>query len=167
MKLKRAAAEPGRQIKLNFLLPNFDKHKANKTYYDWASKVIYWCVEWRFINADNRIIMDERCCESHTMTELCGKYLDPTSSFTSLASYRSAGLDNIVLLLKAEGIRKSQNRFYPMDLSKTLQENLQGKTLIEYPVVYAVLKLNVQQYDVINDGKWHFIWDTQLIWNEQ
>lgn len=153
MKLKRAAADLERQIKLDFLLPNFDKHKANTTYYDWASKVIYWCIEWRFINANNKIMIDERCCESKLITELIGKYFDYSNSISSLGSYRSRGLDHIALLLKAEGIRKSQNRFFAIDASKTLQENLRGKNIVEYPVIYIIFDTDIQTYDIINSGK--------------
>lgn len=152
MKLKKAAANSERQIKLNFLLPNFDKHKSNKTHYDWASKVIYWCIEWRFINADNRIIIDERCCESKLMTELIGKYVDCNSSISSLSCYRTKGLSNIALLLKAEAIRKSQNRFFVMDLNKSLQENLQGRSIVEYPVIYVIFNTDIHNYEIINNG---------------
>lgn len=126
MKLKKAAADSERQIKLDFLLPNFDKHKTNTTYYDWASKAIYWCIEWCFINAKSQIFIDERCCESKTMSELIEKYFNEgDEAISSLDIYQSKRLNNIVLLLKAEGIRRSQHRFYVMDKSKTLQMNLQ------------------------------------------
>lgn len=153
MKLKKAAADSERQIKLNFLLPNFDKHKTNTTYYDWTSKVIYWCIEWRFINAHNKIIIDERCCESNLMTELIGKYFDYSNLISSLACYRVKGLNHVALLLKAEGIRKSQNRFYAMDASKSLKENLKHKNIVEYPVIYVIFDSDVQAYDIINSGK--------------
>lgn len=152
-KLKKAALQANRQIKLEFLLPNFDKHKVNKTYYDWTSKVIYWCIEWRFINADSKIIIDERCCETDAMTQLIAHYFDYASSISSLACYRSKGLNGVALLLKAEGVRKNQNRYFAMDLSKTLQENLKGKTIVEYPVINVIFDTDIQKYDVINNGK--------------
>lgn len=156
MKLRKAAADSQRKIKLQFLLPNFDKHKTNTTYYDWSAKVIYWCVEWRFINADNRIIIDERCSESKTMTELIEKYFDCSNSISSLSGYRSKGLQHIQLLLKAEGIRKCQNRFFAMDVSKTLLENLKGKTIVEYPVIHVIFESDLDKYDVINTGEYKF-----------
>lgn len=153
MKLKKAAADSERQISLNFLLPNFDKHKTNTTHYDWASKVIFWCIEWRFINANNHIIIEKRCSESQLMTELIGKYLDYSNSMSSLGCYRSKGLEGIALLLKAEGVRKCQNRFYSLDLTKTLKENLKGKVIIEYPVIFVIFDSQIQDYDVINSGE--------------
>lgn len=153
MKLKKAAADPERQIKLNFLLPNFDKRKTNTTHYDWTSKVITWCIEWRFINANNKTIIEERCCETSLMTELITKYFDYTNSIASLAEYRTHGLNSVALLLKAEGIRKSQNRFYNMDMTKTLKENLFKKVIVEYPVVNVIFNSQIQNYDIINDGK--------------
>lgn len=153
MKLKKAAADSDRQIKLNFLLPNFDKHKTNTSFFNCVSKVIYWCIEWRFINANNKILIDERCSELQLMTELITPYFDYSNSISSLASYRTEGLENVALLLKAEGVRKSKNRFYEMDPSKTLKENLKGKIIIEYPVIFAVYKSQMKDYDIINDGK--------------
>lgn len=153
IKLKKAADSEARKIKLSFLLPNFDKHKANKTYYDWKSEVIYWCIEWRFINANNKIIIDERCCESKTMNELIAKYFVSCDALSSLSCYRSKGLENIGLLLKAEGVRKSQNRFYLLDLSKTLQDNLQGKIIVEFPVIFVVFDSDLQEYDIINNSE--------------
>lgn len=153
MKLRRAAAHPERQIKLNFLLPNFDKHKKNTTHYDWTSRVIAWCIEWRFIDANNETITDERCCETNVMTELIAKYFDYRCSLSSLVVYRTRGLNSIALLLKAEAIRKSQHRFYVMDMTKTLKENLHGKTIVEYPVIYVIFNSQIKDYDVINDGK--------------
>lgn len=157
MKLKKAAADSVRRIKLDFLLPNFDKHKSNTTYYDWASKVIFWCIEWRFINAQNKIIIDERCCESKLMTELIAKYFDYSNSISSLACYRSKGIEHIALLLKAEGIRKCQNRFFAIDTSKTLQENLRGKNIVEYPVIYVIFDSDIPTYDIINSGECNFL----------
>lgn len=162
-RLKKAASDSSRQIKLNFLLPNFDKHKVNKTYYDWTSKVIYWCIEWRFINADNKIIIDERCCETNLMDELIGSYFDCTNSISSLACYRSRGLGGTALLLKAEGVRKSQNRYYVMDVSKTLQDNLKGKTIIEYPVINVIFDSDIQKYDVIDNGKELFTFQKKFL----
>lgn len=153
IKLKKAAAHPDRQIKLNFLLPNFDKHKTNTTHYDWTSKVISWCIEWRFINANNKIIIDKRCNESQLMSELIEKYFDYSSSISSLACYRLNGMNNVTLLLKAEAIRKSKNRFFSMDSTKTLKDNLRGKSIVEYPVVYVIFNSHINNYDIINNGR--------------
>lgn len=150
-KLKRAAAAPQRQITLEFLLPNFNKHKNNTTFYDWKSKVIYWRIEWHFISKNkNQIAIDERCNESESMTTLITKYFKCKNTIDEI---REKDIEDVVLLLKAEGIRKCKNRYYPMEISRTLQENLNKRTIIEFPVIYVVLKEDVKDFDVINDGK--------------
>lgn len=160
MKLKKAAADPERQIKLIFLLPNFDKHKTNTTHYDWTSKVITWCIQWRFINANNKTIIDECCSETNTMNELVTKLFDYKNSITALVEYRTHGLSDVALLLKAEGIRKSQHRFFEMDATKTLKENLHKKVIVEYPVIYVIFKSQLQNYDIINDGEFQLYFYT-------
>lgn len=150
-KLKTAATE--RSITLEFLLPNFDKHKQNTTYYDFGSKIIYWRVEWQFINADKTKFADERCNENTTMTQLISKYFEnDVSSNDSLAFYRSKGLAQVALLLKAEGIRNCKKRFFTIDMTKTLGENLKGKTIVEYPVIYVVYDGDAANFDVVDSG---------------
>lgn len=149
-KLKRAAAE--RQITLELLLPNFDKHKTNTTFYDWKSKVIYWRIEWRFKNENKFIIVkDERCCESDLMTTLLAKHFENANE--SLARFREQGIENVTMLLKAEGIRKCKNRFFSIDAIKTLNENLLKRIIVEFPVIYVVFNEEIGNFDVIDNGK--------------
>lgn len=151
-KLKKATAESDRQITLEMLLPNFDKHKTNTTLYDWKSKVIFWRIEWRFIDEKTIIAFDEKCNETETMTSLMSKYFENKNVNEPLERFREQGLEKLTLLLKAEGIRKCQNRFFPIDLSKTLKENLFKRTIVEFPVIYVVFNENVGKYDVISNG---------------
>lgn len=151
-KLKKAAAKPERRITLEVLLPNFDRRKTNTTFYDWKSKVIFWRIEWRFIEGKTIIAFDKQSNETETMTSLISKYFENKNMNEPLERFREQGLKNLTLLLKAEGIRKSQNRFFPIDLSKTLQENLFKRTIVEFPVIYVVFNENVSEYDVISNG---------------
>lgn len=166
VKLQKAAAEPERQISLEILLPNFDKRKTNTTYYDWKSKVIFWRIEWRFIDEKTVIAFDERCNENETMMTLVSKYFQNKNVNEPIERFREQGFEKLTLLLKAEGIRKCQNRFFPIDRSKTLRENLFKRTIVEFPVIYVVFNESVSNYDVISNGKnpiafvkhkcWHF-----------
>lgn len=151
-KLKAAAND--RNIKLNFLLQNFEKHNKNTTHYDWKSKVIYWRIEWRFINANNCERVDERCDENETITNLIQKYFQINNSDNSaLEYYQSKGLANVRILLKAEGIRFCRQRYHAMDLNKTLNDNLQRCTIVEYPVMYVIYDTDESNFDIINSGK--------------
>lgn len=39
-----------------------------------------------------------------------------------------------------------------MDPSQTLKENLEGKAIIEFPVIYVILKDHKDGYDIITPG---------------
>ncbi len=69
------------------------------------------------------------------------------------ASYRSAWPGGVLVLLKAEHLSNKEveqlqdedgntvvTRFYELDLKKSLRNNLRGKTVVEHPVVFVVLK---------------------------
>lgn len=56
------------------------------------------------------------------------------------------------VLLKAEGIKRCKNRFYRLDVNKTLKENLQDKTLVEYPWIYVSYEDNLEAFDIIDSG---------------
>lgn len=157
-KLRCGANE--RKIKLRFLLPIFSKHKSNTTFYDWKSKIIFWRIEWIFVNAGNLKFVDERCNEQVKLYELVDKYMAPNdpnqSDFIrkSLAYYQSQGISGVRVLLKAEGIRNSKHRFFDLDLEKTLNENLAGKTIVEFPIIYIIYNdIAADEFDVIDSGK--------------
>lgn len=56
------------------------------------------------------------------------------------------------VLLKAEGIKRCKNRFYRLDVNKTLKENLQDKTLVEYPLIYVSYDDHLEAFDIIDSG---------------
>lgn len=151
-KLRKATTDPERQITLEILLSNFDKHKTNTTFYDWKSEVIFWRIEWRFIDEKTIIAFDEKCNETETVTSLISKYFENKNVNEPLERFREQGWEKLTLLLKAEGIRKCQNRFFPIDLSKTLKQNLFKRTIVEFPVIYVVLNENIDKYEVISNG---------------
>lgn len=44
-------------------------------------------------------------------------------------------------------------RFYELDLTLSLQENLKNKTIIEFPIIYVVLKNHSDMFEIIDSGK--------------
>lgn len=158
-KLRNAALE--RKTTIRFLLPNFTRHTSNTTYYDWSKKVIYWRVEWIFVNANSSKYVDERCCEDIKLHELLDKYFnvenhEEVPMKKSLEVYQSRGVGNVKILLKAEGIKRCRKRYYELDCKKTLRENLAGKILVEYPIVHICYDAVAEEYDVIDSGKLMF-----------
>lgn len=46
-------------------------------------------------------------------------------------------------------------RFHELDITLTLKENLENKTIIEFPTLYIVLKDHVDMYEIIDTGKYY------------
>lgn len=166
-KLRCGASD--RKITLRFLLPIFSKHTTNTTFYDWKSKVIHWRIEWIFINASNLMFVDERCNEQIKLGQLVNKYMatnDPNQSELirkSLEYYQARGVSKVRLLLKAEGIKNSKTRFFDLDIEKTLNENLAGKTIVEYPIIYVAYDdIASDEFDIIDSGKSMFVFNLIL-----
>jgi len=130
---------------------NFTRSKANTTYFNWKEQLIYWRVEWIFPQADNIKCVGRRLLETEPLAKLVNVYLDPKECETlyqdKLQYYQSAGLRGILLLLKAE--QKQGTRFYQLDSSLTLKDNLKEKTVIEFPTIYVVLKHHKDAFDIL------------------
>jgi hypothetical protein len=141
-------------ITLRYLLANFTRNKNNTTRLDYKTNTIHWRVEWVFTNAGNLKYVDEQCSELEPVSALLEKYFDTTDPMKrQLEFYQARGIGNIRILLKAEGVKRSNNRFYELDCKKSLRENLSGKTIVEYPVVYLVLPDSVPGgFDIIDSG---------------
>lgn len=44
-------------------------------------------------------------------------------------------------------------RFYNLDLTLTLKENLENKTIVEFPTLYVIMKDHSDIYEIIDTGK--------------
>ncbi|XP_023306189.2 box C/D snoRNA protein 1 [Lucilia cuprina] len=156
-RLRNAAKE--RDIILKFLLQNFARHKENTTYYDWRTKKIHWRLKWVFVNAGNLCYTDEKCLEDEYLRDLLKKYVDRDEVVENvpekrkLEYYQSKGVQKLKVLLKAEGIKRCKDRFYLLDVNKTLKANLSGKTLVEYPWIYVSYEEDCNGFDVIDSDE--------------
>lgn len=151
-KLRSAAHERG--VQLRFLLQNFTKHKNNTTFYDWNLKVIHWRIDWIFIHAQNALVADERADENEKLATVLGHHIKTHSdSVNKLAFYESKGMNGLTILLKAEGVKRCANRYYELDVSKSLKVNLRNKVIVEYPVIMVIYNDLRSEFDIIEDGK--------------
>ncbi|XP_065364453.1 box C/D snoRNA protein 1 [Calliphora vicina] len=157
-RLRNAAKE--RNITLKILLQNFARHKENTTFFDWRTKKIWWRLKWVFVNAGNLCYTDEKCLEEKYLRDLLKKYVDKDSSVADnvpekrkLEYYQSKGVQNLKVLLKAEGIKRCKDRYYLLDVNKTLKDNLSGKTLVEYPWLYVSYEEDCNGFDVIDSDE--------------
>ncbi|XP_015599181.1 box C/D snoRNA protein 1 [Cephus cinctus] len=167
-KLKTAVKH--RRTKLEFLPQNFSRHKENTTYLKWSTNELFWRVEWIFPQAENTKWVDDRLLESERLSNLVEKVIDPIETSKDkkldieelnvkmilsdrLQFYRAAGLPGIKVLLKAEMVQKSDTRFYELDVTLTLKENLEKKTIIEFPTLYVILRDHLDMYEIIDSDE--------------
>ncbi|XP_075990275.1 box C/D snoRNA protein 1 [Anticarsia gemmatalis] len=152
-KLKLAARQRG--IVLQFLAQNFTRHKANTTRYNYKTNIINWRVEWLFPNVDSDPLkfVDERCPEQSRLSELLDKYLNPDASpfegSKALTYYKSVGFSGVKILMRAEKVRGSAKKFFELDPKESLAENLSGKCIIEFPIIFIVLKDHAYNFEII------------------
>ncbi|XP_062559798.1 box C/D snoRNA protein 1 [Armigeres subalbatus] len=155
-RLRCAARDRG--ITLKFLLQNFTKHQRNTSQLNFKTMIIHWRVEWCFPNAEGSLFVDERCDENESVYDLLRKYLDGGTDEevigkNKLEYYQSRGMNRLRVLLKAEGVKRSKNRFFELKPKKSLKENLKGKTIVEYPVIYVIFKETSDGFDVIESDE--------------
>lgn len=152
-KLKMAARQRG--IVLQFLAQNFTRHKANTTRYHYKTNVIHWRVEWLFPNVESEPLkfVDEKCSEHKRLSELLEKYLNPNAlpfeGSKSLQYYKSVGFSGVKILLRAEKVKGSAKKFFELDPTESLAENLSGKCIVEFPIIFIVLKDHSYNFEII------------------
>ena len=153
-KLRKEALK--RNTMLYFLDNALTKRKKNKSFYNSKDQTIHWYVELVFANAGN-IKLCKQFSENTKVLEIIKTILDQEASpqlTKQLDFYKSEGIQKLRVFLKAEGLKKSSDRFYEMNLKKSLKANLRGKLIIEYPTLHIVLNHSADSYDLIpSDGK--------------
>ncbi|XP_047029794.1 box C/D snoRNA protein 1 [Helicoverpa zea] len=152
-KLKMAARKRG--TVLQFLSHNFSRHKANTTRYNNKMNIINWRVEWVFPNVESEPLkfVDERCAEQKRLSELLDKYLNPDAlpfeGSKALTFYKAAGFSGVKILLRAEKVKGSARKFFELDPTESLAENLSGKCIVEFPIIFVVLKDHAYNFEII------------------
>ncbi|XP_078045745.1 box C/D snoRNA protein 1 [Augochlora pura] len=163
-KLKAAAFR--RKVNLKYMPQNFSRHKNNTTYLNWKTNELYWRVEWIFAQADHTKVVTERALENTRLSKIIEDILDPMKSLEDtndatelnlkkcltdrLQFYQAAGLSGLKVLLKAESVTKSDSKFHELDITLSLQENFENKTIIEFPIIYVILKDHSDMYEIID-----------------
>ncbi|XP_055535923.1 box C/D snoRNA protein 1 [Wyeomyia smithii] len=151
-RMRCAARDRGTTLK--FLLQNFTRNQRNTSQLNFKTGIIHWRVEWCFPNAEGLVFIDERCDENEKLCALLRKYLDEghsdnIPSKNKLEYYQSRGLNHLRVLLKAEGVKRCKNRYFELKPNLSLKDNLKGKTIVEYPVMYVIFKDTREGFDII------------------
>ncbi|KAH8265177.1 hypothetical protein KR044_012945, partial [Drosophila immigrans] len=128
-----------RRTRLHFLLPHFSRRKQNTTYLNWKQQRFYWHIEWLFVGGEAGVARFEapRCDEQQTLAQLLEQYLTSTEHRKPLQQHQLAGIGQLTLWLRAEGVQRSGSRCYALAAHKSLRDNLVGKTIVEFPSIYV------------------------------
>ncbi|XP_060074723.1 box C/D snoRNA protein 1-like [Ylistrum balloti] len=142
-----------RGIKLKIMPYPMARRKHNLTMYHHKLKTILWNVQWLFPQSEAKYT-SKRLSEHLSMEELLKDFVHPTESDPikqhALKAYCQKGLHNCRLFMKVEERPANDVMFYELCLEKTLQKNLVGKCIVEYPIIHVVLKDHCDSYSVLN-----------------
>lgn len=151
-KARLRAAARQRGIHFDFIIPVFTRHKQNKTTYKASEKAIYWYIEWHFMIDEHKIVKQDTVHENTPMKELMDGFA-AKGYFGKVADDASSVEHSFTILLKGEGKKIDKERYYPLDFNKTLAENLVGRNIIEFPLIYVVLGIKTEPSDIIKAGE--------------
>lgn len=163
-KLKTAAYK--RRVHLQFMPQHFSRHKSNTTFLNWKTDELYWRIEWIFPQAGHIKWITERALENTRLSTFIEEILNPVQSLKDdsniealnlrmclndrLQFYQAAGSSGIRVLLKAEKVINSDSKFHELDITLTLKENFENKVIIEFPIIYIILKDHSDMYEIID-----------------
>ncbi|XP_073499653.1 box C/D snoRNA protein 1 [Phyllobates terribilis] len=129
-------------IDLRLLPIGFSKRKANSTFFHKKEQRFYWQLQLQFPQSQAEYT-EKRVPDSKTLNEILKTYIDPAESDPiirqRLREYMKSPSD-VKVLMMAERKAPGPDRYYELDSSKSLLENLRHKTVIEYPTLYVALK---------------------------
>ncbi|XP_048588752.1 box C/D snoRNA protein 1 isoform X2 [Nematostella vectensis] len=127
---------------LKLMAHGMKKRKENSSFFDYRKKHLMWRLHWVFPHS-NAEYSDKRVSEHEVIGEVLKRYIDPIAGDPvvrqRLKLYCQAGVDNICIFMKKENQPANKQRFYRVDMSKSIREFLQNKTIIEFPSFHVVL----------------------------
>ncbi|KAL7300833.1 hypothetical protein TKK_0006392 [Trichogramma kaykai] len=168
MKLRIAAQKRG--ANLRFLPRHFSKHAENSTFLNFKTHELFWRLELIFPNAENSKWVINRVQDEKKLSTVLEELFnaDPLKEQTEESSnnlialqsklkyYKGTGIPGLRALLKAEGVKKSNSRFWELDMTESLRDNFNKKTIIEFPIIYIILKDHADMFEIIESDDEEF-----------
>lgn len=143
------------------------KRRINQSFYKSQEQTIYWYVELIFPNASN-LRFCKKFNENTKIQEILKIIVEDNTNeqrHKKLEFYRSEGIHNLRVLLKAEGLKGCSSRYHVMNLKKSLKSNLSGKVIIEFPTLFVVLNHTSDDFDVVRSDGWYPNGERKIITN--
>uniref|UniRef100_A0A8V5G3G8 Box C/D snoRNA protein 1 n=1 Tax=Melopsittacus undulatus TaxID=13146 RepID=A0A8V5G3G8_MELUD len=105
-------------------------------------------------------IFGERVPDDKTLADILKPYIDPVESdpvvCQRLKIYTVSPQSDVQILMKIENRKQNSVRYYELDASRSLLDNLKGKVIIEYPTFFVVLKTLKNDMVILGQGKYLF-----------
>ena len=167
-RLKRLVNEAGnlsRKINLLLMPSGMEKRKKNSTAYKAKSDTIFWCVEWKFhpsflrsksehdlkflqkINSNHNICILDRFSEKSILQQELSKHLKKFKD--NVKMYNSFCLEDIHLFLKRLPCASNSPKYIKINECLTLQECLNGSTVIEFPTIEVVPSNYIESFPTL------------------
>lgn len=129
-----------RKSQLRFLPRLFTKHKVN-TSCVYKNK-LYWRIEWIFLSANIKHTHEKL----RDTTRLCSALITHLDK-PELAYYKSMGINRLLVLMKVE----RSSKFYLLDNSLSICENLKNKCILEFPIFYVIFHYEKDMFDIADE----------------
>lgn len=126
-----------RKTQVKFLPKLFTQHKINTSCV--YKNNLYWRVEWVFVSGNLKHV-DEKLIDSTRLCIPLTAHLDQPD----LAFYKAAGINGLLILMKAE----RSSKFYILDHTLSIAENLKNKCIIEFPIFYVIFNYEKDMFDI-------------------
>ncbi|CAB3372397.1 Hypothetical predicted protein [Cloeon dipterum] len=142
-----------RNMRLWFMPPEFTKRKMNRSFYNFKKKSIEWTVQTIFHSLDNdsHKVYEHKVVEKIPLKNCIEGMLAKEES--TWAQFFVTSLSNCTVLLQAEYIKCAEKRFFLMDQEKSLQDNLNHHTLVEFPAFHVVPKALAANFKTITQDE--------------
>lgn len=138
--MKNRARKQG--IYLRLLPSGFSKRKENSTVFDHRNQQFCWHVKLQFPQSQAEYV-EKRVPDDKTINEILKPYIDPEKSDPVIRQRLKAYTQSqtgVQILMRVENTQQNLIRYYELDPSKSLLDNLRNKVIIEYPTLHVLLK---------------------------
>jgi len=130
---------------------NFTRHKNNKTFFHKSKQIIKWHVEWNFNCGKVKKQLTKPCDFTDTLEDLVKPFLDVKSlSYDyNFKSYRKCAMkesSKLHFFLCNEEVSAQCSRFKKLEGVQSVNKNLNGSIIIEYPRIHVVRDTDLQKY---------------------
>lgn len=140
MLLKRKAKAA--QVNLHILPKVFSRRRENRSRFIKSEQKLYWHLKLLF--PQSNVEYTDRVPEDQVLEKILSAYIHPSESDPvkrqRLKTYLQASPDDVMVFMKAEQRRPGSPKFHPLDVKKSLRENLMFKTVVEFPDLHVVLR---------------------------